>query len=76
MHHYKAMSKVAVQISVSLQIAQNMQGRIHVFGICQEPMHIHVYAFALNAIRRTLNLCNCMAPEQKSFLIFMHGKTY
>lgn len=24
-------------------------------GICQEPMHIHVYAFALNAIRRTLN---------------------
>lgn len=55
MHHYKAMSKVAVQISVSLQIAQNMQGRIHVFGICQEPMHIHVYAFALNAIRRTLN---------------------
>lgn len=53
MHHYKAMSKVAVQISVSLQIAQNMQGR----GICQEPMHIHVilYAFALNAIRRTLN---------------------
>lgn len=74
MHHYKAMSKVAVQISVSLQIAQNMQGRI--FGSCQEPMHIHVYAFALNAIRRTLNLCNCMAPEQKSFLIFMHGKTY
>lgn len=74
MHHYKAMSKVAVQISVSLQIAQNMQGRI--LGICQEPMHIHVYAFALNAIRRTLNLCNCMAPEQKSFLIFMHGKTY
>lgn len=53
MHHYKAMSKVAVQISVSLQIAQNMQGRI--FGICQEPMHIYVYAFALNAIRRTLN---------------------
>lgn len=53
MHHYKAMSKVAVQISVSLQIAQNMQGRI--FGSCQEPMHIHVYAFALNAIRRTLN---------------------
>lgn len=53
MHHYKAMSKVAVQISVSLQIAQNMQGRIS--GICQEPMHIHVYAFALNAIRRTLN---------------------
>lgn len=53
MHHYKAMSKVAVQISVSLQIAQNMQGRI--FGICQEPMHIHVYVFALNAIRRTLN---------------------
>lgn len=51
MHHYKAMSKVVVQISVSLQIAQNMQGR----GICQEPMHIHVYAFALNAIRRTLN---------------------
>lgn len=51
MHHYKAMSKVAVQTSVSLQIAQNMQMR----GICQEPMHIHVYAFALNAIRRTLN---------------------
>lgn len=52
--HYASLQSNVKGCSSNLsesQIAQNMQMR----GICQEPMHIHVYAFALNAIRRTLN---------------------